>query len=67
MRPQIQSPPKKKKKKNFKCQWFMPVILAAQVAEIGGSWFEASSGTQFVRPYLKNIQPKTKLMEWLKW
>jgi hypothetical protein len=45
----------------------MPVILAAQVAEIGGSWFEASSGTQFVRPYLKNIQPKTKLMEWLKW
>jgi hypothetical protein len=31
----------------------MPVILANQEAEIGGSLFEASQGKEFVRPYLR--------------
>jgi hypothetical protein len=34
----------------------MPIILITQEAEIrriGGSWFEASLGKQFMRPYLE--------------
>jgi hypothetical protein len=30
------------------------------------SWFEASPGKQFMRPYLENTQNKKGLVEWLK-
>jgi hypothetical protein len=32
----------------------------------GGSWFEASPGKQFTRPYLEKTHHNTGLMEWLK-
>jgi hypothetical protein len=31
----------------------------------GGSWFEASLGKQFTRPYLEKAYHKKGLMEWL--
>jgi hypothetical protein len=36
------------------CWWLTPIILATQKA--GQSWFEASPGKQFIRPYLENKQ-----------
>jgi hypothetical protein len=47
-------------------QWFMPIILAIQRS--GGSWFEASPGKQFARPYLekKTHHKKKGLVKWLK-
>jgi hypothetical protein len=36
----------------------MPIILATQEAEIGRSWFEASPGKLFMRPYFENTQCK---------
>jgi hypothetical protein len=41
----------------------MPVILPTP--EAGGSWFEASRGTQFERQYLKKTHHKNGLVEWL--
>jgi hypothetical protein len=34
----------------------MPVILATREAEIGGSWFQASPGKEFAKPYHENTQ-----------
>jgi hypothetical protein len=48
-------------------QWLTPVILATQEARLGGSWFKASPGKQFMRLYLENTQHKKELVEWLKW
>jgi hypothetical protein len=44
----------------------MPIILAIQRS--GGSWFEASPGKQFARPYLekKTHHKKKGLVKWLK-
>jgi hypothetical protein len=39
-------------------RWLMPVVLATQRQRSGRSWFKASLGKQFVRPYLK--KPFTK-------
>jgi hypothetical protein len=44
------------------CRWLTSVILATQELEIRGSWFKTMT-----RAYLKNIQYKKELMEWLKW
>jgi hypothetical protein len=42
------------------------IILAIQKAEIsGGSWFEASLGKYFVRPYLEKPFIKIGLVEWI--
>jgi hypothetical protein len=38
--------------------WLTPVIL--------GSWFKASPGKQFVRPYLEKAHHKKGLVQWLK-
>jgi hypothetical protein len=43
----------------------MPIILDTQEAEIRRSWFEASLGTKFVRPYLEKTLHKKGLVEWL--
>jgi hypothetical protein len=32
----------------------------------GGSWFKASLGQQFKRPYVENTQHKRGLADWLK-
>jgi hypothetical protein len=47
------------------CQ--VPVAHTCNPSLLGGSCFEASSGKEFTRPYLKNIQLITVLAEWLKW
>jgi hypothetical protein len=45
-----------------------PVLVAyCNPRYSGGSWFETSLGKHFKRPYLKNTQHKTRLVEWLKW
>jgi hypothetical protein len=41
-----------KKKKEAGHWWLVPVILATQEQRLGGSWFEASPGKKFLRPYL---------------
>jgi hypothetical protein len=33
--------------------WLMPVIQQLRRQRSGGSWFKASPGKQFARPYLK--------------
>jgi hypothetical protein len=40
--------------------WFTRIILATQEAEIGGSWFEASLGKEFKRPYFENTHHKKR-------
>jgi hypothetical protein len=44
----------------------MPVILATEEAEIGGSWFKVSLEKYLVRPYLEKPFTKIGLVKWLK-
>jgi hypothetical protein len=43
-----------------------PVIPATQEAEVKASWFKATLGKQFERPYLEKAHHKKGLVEWLK-
>jgi hypothetical protein len=45
----------------------MPVILAAQEAEIRRIAVQSQSGQTVVRPNFKNTHHKKELAEWLKW
>jgi hypothetical protein len=47
-------------------QWLLSVILATQEAEIRRTAVEGQLDTEFVRPYLKNIQHKKGLVEWFR-
>jgi hypothetical protein len=38
--------------------WLMPITLTTQEERSGRSWFEASPGKQFVRPYLEKAYQK---------